>query len=204
MIKMLLLLPQRYIFSSKSQQSVVRQVFSTCCCCYHKGTYFQANHNDNNGYADNTRVVVATTKVHIFKQITTWCSRSCCIYYVVVATTKVHIFKQITTSANVDSPASSCCCYHKGTYFQANHNYNEVPTFKLLLLLLPQRYIFSSKSQQKKTYPGLIKRCCCYHKGTYFQANHNTGDNATHSILVVVATTKVHIFKQITTCLDNM
>ena len=46
--------------------------------------------------------------------------------------------------------------------------------------------------------------CCCYHKGTYFQANHN----ACHSIhtmrMVVVATTKVHIFKQITTKQDFM
>ena len=67
---------------------------------------------------------------------------------VVVATTKVHIFKQITT---IDS---------------AKWNSKK-------LLLLPQRYIFSSKSQ-----PSLNK-------------------SAMQS--VVVATTKVHIFKQITT-----
>ena len=66
-------------------------------------------------------VVVATTKVRIFKQITTGAaigiSRN-----VVVATTKVRIFKQITT--HVDT----------------------VPCMRELLLL-PQRYVFSSKSQ---------------------------------------------------------
>ncbi|EEX17060.1 hypothetical protein HMPREF0973_03086 [Prevotella veroralis F0319] len=67
---------------------------------------------------------------------------------VVVATTKVHIFKQITTGLKYKRIYSSCCCYHKGTYFQANHN--------LLLRIFVSR-------------------------------------------LVVVATTKVHIFKQITT-----
>ena len=42
--------------------------------------------------------------------------------HVVLDTTKVQIFKQITT-ANIDKPASNGCFrYHKGTDFQANHN----------------------------------------------------------------------------------
>ena len=42
-----------------------------CCCCYHKGTYFQANHNISSIFTLPSDVVVATTKVRIFKQITT-------------------------------------------------------------------------------------------------------------------------------------
>ena len=42
-----------------------------CCCCYHKGTYFQANHNWLKKLYVKQIVVVATTKVRIFKQITT-------------------------------------------------------------------------------------------------------------------------------------
>ena len=42
---------------------------------------------------------------------------------VVIATTKVRIFKQITTYPTDIFPYYSCYCYHKGTYFQANHNY---------------------------------------------------------------------------------
>ena len=42
-----------------------------CCCCYHKGRNFQANHNFSKSANSVIHVVVATTKVGIFKQITT-------------------------------------------------------------------------------------------------------------------------------------
>ena len=95
-------------------------------------------------------------------------------FLVVVATTKVHIFKQITT------------------VFVLTLAVDE-------LLLLPQRYIFSSKSQRGNSSNLTLTSCCCYHKGTYFQANHNQGNTQHRMDAVVVATTKVHIFKQITT-----
>ena len=41
------------------------------CFRYHKGTDFQANHNAGTGQALGSRVVLDTTKVQIFKQITT-------------------------------------------------------------------------------------------------------------------------------------
>ena len=220
-----MLLPQRYVFSSKSQLLWHCPHLLSCCCCYHKGTYFQANHNRYSVVFRCKSVVVATTKVRIFKQITTATkqyliderllllpqryvfssksqrsTRSLGFISVVVATTKVRIFKQITTGVMSNLGEAGCCCYHKGTYFQANHNqyYNEirykvvvvattkVRIFKQIttdfhcspnqtwLLLLPQRYVFSSKSQLVTMQ--LVSRlsCCCYHKGTYFQANHNS------------------------------
>ena len=45
--------------------------------------------------------------------------------------------------------------------------------------------------------------CCCYHKGRNFQANHNIRFRSLKRSLVVVATTKVGIFKQITTHPDG-
>ena len=42
-----------------------------CCFRYHKGTDFQANHNDEQIKAAEQDVVLDTTKVQIFKQITT-------------------------------------------------------------------------------------------------------------------------------------
>ena len=118
----LLLLPQRYVFSSKSQLASLLSLFPLRCCCYHKGTYFQANHNDLAAWYSSRQVVVATTKVRIFKQIT--------------------------------------------TDWNTNSNYDR-------LLLLPQRYVFSSKSQLYCVIYNDWVCCCCYHKGTYFQANHN-------------------------------
>ena len=118
------------------------------CYCYHKGTYFQANHN-------------------LIKRWLNFCS-------VVIATTKVRIFKQITTDDSFIYKASR-------------------------LLLLPQRYVFSSKSQLMLASFLGANRCYCYHKGTYFQANHNLCLILILLLLVVIATTKVRIFKQITT-----
>ena len=119
-----------------------------CCCWYHKGTNFQANHNTNT-YQNYLDVVVADT-------------------------TKVRIFKQITTPCMLEFLSPE-------------------------LLLIPQRYEFSSKSQPPKAVIYDNNGCCWYHKGTNFQANHNAGKGASYAAKVVADTTKVRIFKQITT-----
>ena len=166
-------IPQRYRFSSKSQQ-------------YGKNTKRQ-------------HVVLDTTKVQIFKQITTtvyvrvpfsrlfqipqryrFSSKSqhndivTLQFMVVLDTTKVQIFKQITTL---------CKLAIQGVQ----------------LFQIPQRYRFSSKSQQYSCSSFYYSRCFRYHKGTDFQANHNDSSYATSVLTVVLDTTKVQIFKQITT-----
>ena len=195
----LLLLPQRQEFSSKSQPQFSDFNSILSCCCYHKGRNFQANHNLRVDPLGLCIVVVATTKVGIFKQITTAEHRGEVVLWllllpqrqefssksqpvvseihansVVVATTKVGIFKQITTGV-------------QGGFISPP------------LLLLPQRQEFSSKSQHLKQLSYCPSGCCCYHKGRNFQANHNSPFCATICLSVVVATTKVGIFKQITT-----
>ena len=96
---------------------------------------------------------------------------------VVLDTTKVQIFKQITTLQPQRFPNCQ-------------------------LFQIPQRYRFSSKSQrgQRLSSPQLC--CFRYHKGTDFQANHNRKHKRTRSYCVVLDTTKVQIFKQITTLLS--
>ena len=96
-----------------------------------------------------------------------------------------------------------CCCYRKGTNFQANHNTTPRTDFFRTLLLLPQRYEFSSKSQLHVSTSRCGAGCCCYRKGTNFQANHNCCRVPASLLSVVVATAKVRIFKQITTILRN-
>ena len=120
---LLLLIPQRYEFSSKSQHPLIEHYQQLRCCWYHKGTNFQANHNTPS--SPNIR------------------------YHVVADTTKVRIFKQITTD-------------------------KYAPTREIELLLIPQRYEFSSKSQHNTSVSLISVSCCWYHKGTNFQANHNT------------------------------
>ena len=122
----------------------------SCCFRYHKGTDFQANHNTVRNSITWFLVVLDTTKVQIFKQITT------------------HLCSMVRFS---------------------------------LLFQIPQRYRFSSKSQQVLIKLSFFSCCFRYHKGTDFQANHNTKGSNYMSEDVVLDTTKVQIFKQITTAL---
>ena len=192
-------IPQRYRFSSKSQQKTTVTIFAGRCFRYHKGTDFQANHNSFQCRHIASLVVLDTTKVQIFKQITT------------------QVVRLITVLG--------CFRYHKGTDFQANHNrlqcltvrfsvvldttkvqiFKQITTLSCLLsnsiklFQIPQRYRFSSKSQPIAIRLHPISSCFRYHKGTDFQANHNIYGVYLYSCIVVLDTTKVQIFKQITT-----
>ena len=143
-----------------------------------------------------------------------------------------------------------CFVYRKGTIFQANHNccfrvtalsvvvlytakvrfFKQITTTlrnglaKRVLFCIPQRYDFSSKSQQLNLGIVIDESCFVYRKGTIFQANHNWFINhpfirslfcipqrydfsskSQHLIHysirkdVVLYTAKVRFFKQITT-----
>ena len=169
------------------------------CCCYHKGTYFQANHNQKTVRMRLIPVVVATTKVHIFKQITTIIGKLFTEVGLLLLPQR-YIFssksQQRTTTCLYNV---SCCCYHKGTYFQANHNRSRVNhSVHVVVVATTKVHIFKQITTHYPIYVGL-HGCCCYHKGTYFQANHNYYRKVVYRSWVVVATTKVHIFKQITT-----
>ena len=62
---------------------------------------------------------------------------------VVLDTTKVQIFKQITTWAHESEVERSCFRYHKGTDFQANHNrYSKVSGILLVVLDTTKVQIF--------------------------------------------------------------
>ena len=226
----LLLLPQRQEFSSKSQHIKEFFVFLGSCCCYHKGRNFQANHNDYQIKSDTLGVVVATTKVGIFKQITTVyddCAGRCAL---LLLPQRQEFSSKSQPRQQLKANLTGCCCYHKGRNFQANHNvmssslttvlvvvattkvgiFKQITTLnrtccnRLPLLLLPQRQEFSSKSQQSETPTAQRVRCCCYHKGRNFQANHNRVADLILQVPVVVATTKVGIFKQITTAPSSL
>ena len=194
-----MLIPQRYEFSSKSQHPLIENYQRLRCCWYHKGTNFQANHNKTtNGYK-MMHVVADTTKVRIFKQITT-ASGYCKKRFLLLLIPQRYEFSSKSQRILLRMIFFlRCCWYHKGTNFQANHNWyvyitnllavvadtTKVRIFKQIttpsnwelptatLLLIPQRYEFSSKSQRIYISYSTIWCCCWYHKGTNFQANHN-------------------------------
>ena len=196
-----------------------------CCCWYHKGTNFQANHNDKFSEEIQVIVVADTTKVRIFKQITTTHSIRAGTPRLLLIPQRYEFSSKSQQLFMSLKEKLSCCWYHKGTNFQANHNRvrrlnstlrvvadtTKVRIFKQIttvdssasmldwLLLIPQRYEFSSKSQLRRGTINTSLRCCWYHKGTNFQANHNDKIKPVRMPIVVADTTKVRIFKQITT-----
>ena len=93
----------------------------------------------------------------------------------------------------------SCFRYHKGTDFQANHNKN-ISHLSEDIVVLDTTKVQIFKQITTFIYHKPQKLCCFrYHKGTDFQANHNLGETGAETNQVVLDTTKVQIFKQITT-----
>ena len=93
----------------------------------------------------------------------------------------------------------SCFRYHKGTDFQANHNeLSQNNHYQIVVLDTTKVQIFKQITTSVKKYR-LEVGCFRYHKGTDFQANHNPHSDSTLKRSVVLDTTKVQIFKQITT-----
>ena len=92
-----------------------------------------------------------------------------------LATAKIHILKQFTTCST-----GGCC------------------STRLCLLL--QRYTFWSNSQLFVFWRLLIRNCACYCKDTHFEAIHNLLNRRLLLDRIVLATAKIHILKQFTTC----
>ena len=170
---MLFQIPQRYRFSSKSQQVSI-------------GGFILV-------------VVLDTTKVQIFKQITTANDLAFKLDKLFQIPQRYRFSSKSQLVSIEKSTQMSCFRYHKGTDFQANHNMmllnvnstmvvldtTKVQIFKQittadcykptvsLLFQIPQRYRFSSKSQHALDFSCPECSCFRYHKGTDFQANHN-------------------------------
>ena len=194
------------------------------CFRYHKGTDFQANHNSLYLIIRSRVVVLDTTKVQIFKQITTDLLVNTHFFELFQIPQRYRFSSKSQLVASSDYRQGRCFRYHKGTDFQANHNNILQLCILQELFQIPQRYRFSSKSQpfsslisiffscfryhkgtdfqanHNKKLCHVYKKCCFrYHKGTDFQANHNSASFAEQFFEVVLDTTKVQIFKQITT-----
>ena len=170
-------------------------------------------------------VVLDTTKVQIFKQITTLTVVMLASFLLFqipqryrFSSKSQHLFRY--------SQTSRCCFrYHKGTDFQANHNYllqtvlltvvvldtTKVQIFKqittyviiyvssLQLFQIPQRYRFSSKSQLTSVFITISIVVLDTTKVQIFKQITTALVSQFIGVNVVLDTTKVQIFKQITT-----
>ena len=151
-IYLLFCIPQRYDFSSKSQHS------ATLC--------------------HSVRVVLYTAKVRFFKQITTAWDRHVLNFWLFCIPQRYDFSSKSQRTYPFLRLLFGCFVYRKGTIFQANHNSRVCLSSFLLLFCIPQRYDFSSKSQQNP--PPIPPR------------------------EVVLYTAKVRFFKQITTTYSKL
>ena len=147
------------------------------CCWYYKGSSFQANHNQERVFYGMRITVVDTTKVVVFKQITT-----------------------LTATTN---PAGHCCWYYKGSSFQANHNYAVWLGRAAWTVVDTTKVVVFKQITTSGVVDILAWDCCWYYKGSSFQANHNVWTHHKIQTFTVVDTTKVVVFKQITTIVDD-
>ena len=92
-----------------------------------------------------------------------------------------------------------CFRYHKGTDFQANHNFLQGVVRQIFVVLDTTKVQIFKQITTKMVVGDDGNGCFRYHKGTDFQANHNRYEPSKQCRSVVLDTTKVQIFKQITT-----
>ena len=62
--------------------------------------------NQSNTYF---QIVLATAKIHILKQFTTYAQTALALAQIVLAAAKIHILKQFTTRAGIGSGFSELC-----------------------------------------------------------------------------------------------
>ena len=99
----------------------------------------------------------------------------------------------------METKKERCFRYHKGTDFQANHNSVNLLFSSFLVVLDTTKVQIFKQITTRSMKLALSSGCFRYHKGTDFQANHNDSLMNFSSVKVVLDTTKVQIFKQITT-----
>ena len=141
-------IPQRYDFSSKSQQAKRVVGPASCCFVYRKGTIFQANHNKQRVAKLLFLVVLYTAKVRFFKQITT-------AFDALISGTQLFCIPQRYDFSSKSQQAESCktpvsvvLYTAKVRFFKQITTLHSVSIFLYLLFCIPQRYDFSSKSQR--------------------------------------------------------
>ena len=195
---MLLIIPQRYKFSSKSQHLSINWSIFVVVDYTAKVQIFEQITTQNRKQILRPKLLIIPQRYKFSSksQLKGKWTRLC---LVVDYTAKVQIFEQITTQRQ------------------------RIPR-SIRLLIIPQRYKFSSKSQ-RRTYFSLQRQvvdytakvqifeqittalvtlhnlsgCWLYRKGTNFRANHNTKQKTEIEAKVVDYTAKVQIFEQITT-----
>ena len=95
--------------------------------------------------------------------------------------------------------AFGCLCYCKDTNFKANHNSSRTIRRTPCVVYATAKILILKQITTQRIALHLSRCCLCYCKDTNFKANHNTVSLEIQVRMVVYATAKILILKQITT-----
>ena len=143
------------------------------CACYCKDTHFEAIHNDVYDSVFAVTIVLATAKIHILKQFTTFRLKS--------------------------DVSFNCACYCKDTHFEAIHNYVDAAEPHDNIVLATAKIHILKQFTTFTLFIVVFYHCACYCKDTHFEAIHNARPAGDYRAGIVLATAKIHILKQFTT-----
>ena len=169
------------------------------CACYCKDTHFEAIHNLYVTTETHLLIVLATAKIHILKQFTTYVRSGILQLWLCLLLQRYTFWSNSQLTCVTGPWRNYCACYCKDTHFEAIHNqeYEKnkedvivLATAKIHILkqfttteratsirpglcLLLQRYTFWSNSQLQAACLLPVPHCACYCKDTHFEAIHN-------------------------------
>ena len=121
--RLLCLLLQRYTFWSNSQLAFMSISKRINCACYCKDTHFEAIHNSHSWVYQSALIVLATAKIHILKQFTTFIDLWLCRSSLCLLLQRYTFWSNSQPAQQAAAQQADCACYCKDTHFEAIHNH---------------------------------------------------------------------------------
>ena len=195
----LCLLLQRYTFWSNSQRNAGTLQCKKHCACYCKDTHFEAIHNRWTSIILLLLIVLATAKIHILKQFTTFQILKSSWFLLCLLLQRYTFWSNSQHRRNRIEKRTDCACYCKDTHFEAIHNrvLRAVPAGGIVLATAKIHILKQFTTLKPRILPPVD--CACYCKDTHFEAIHNKRYGVLIAEQIVLATAKIHILKQFTT-----
>ena len=92
------------------------------CACHCKDTHFEAIHNLVRNAVMPSPIVLATAKIHILKQFTTWLLRYTSIIKLCLPLQRYTFWSNSQQQYLMTTSKLNCACHCKDTHFEAIHN----------------------------------------------------------------------------------
>mgnify|MGYP001673708237 CR=1 FL=1 len=169
----LCLLLQRYTFWSNSQPRNFEPEAAWHCACYCKDTHFEAIHNPKGEGKTIPNIVLATAKIHILKQFTTFSNPNASGDLLCLLLQRYTFWSNSQHGFFPTREVNYCACYCKDTHFEAIHNKTKRNLLNGDIVLATAKIHILKQFTTGLSVAALSSHCACYCKDTHFEAIHN-------------------------------